>query len=283
MSLSDAHPPLLAEQQQESGQQSSSAQLDAGSPPAAPSPAPDALAAFDTSALTAAGKPLLIALVGMPGAGKSSLSAQIRARVPRGAVRVVCQDECGTRQLCAAAASNALENGRSVLIDRCNVDAKQRAEWVALGRQYGCAVACVFLDLSADECMQRVMKRKGHKTLPPSKMAPVIMQQFATRLRAPEPSEGSDTVLVATTAEAAEALVEPIASAIERAMPGGNAATPLADEAEVEVVDAMELQEEEEERDVDLTLAERRKLKAANAKARRGRRDAKLKEAVCCE
>ena len=43
----------------------------------------------------------------------------------------------------------------------------------------GCAVVCVFLDLPLDECVSRVMARRGHPTLAPSKAAGGVVRDRA--------------------------------------------------------------------------------------------------------
>lgn len=46
----------------------------------------------------------------------------------------------GTRQQCVSAARRALQSGASCVIDRCNYDADQRKDFVALARLEGCQV-----------------------------------------------------------------------------------------------------------------------------------------------
>ncbi len=46
----------------------------------------------------------------------------------------------GTRQQCVSAARKALQSGVGCLIDRCNYDADQRKDFVALARLEGCQV-----------------------------------------------------------------------------------------------------------------------------------------------
>ncbi len=46
----------------------------------------------------------------------------------------------GTRAQCVAAARRALGAGRGALIDRCNFDAAQRRDFIALAQQLRCQV-----------------------------------------------------------------------------------------------------------------------------------------------
>lgn len=208
-----------------------------------------------------AGQPLLLTLVGLPGSGKTTLCGQLGEAVGR-RLRHVSQDECGTRRLCIEAATEALRAGRSVIIDRCNADPAQREPWVALGREHGCVVASVHLDLPVEECLGRVMVRRRHPTLPAGERAAAVVHKFASELSRPAPSEGFDAALVATTVDEAKELVGTLTQAII-------CATSIAGVAG---------EEGEGNGGVspDLTLAERRKHKAAVAKLRRSRRDIKF-------
>lgn len=144
-------------------------------------------------------KPLLLVLVGIPGSGKSTLSARLREQ----GWAIVSQDVLGDRRSCEAATARHLREGRNTVIDRCsleqlhrvsvdcedvchflakstgqvpccayrcNFDARQRATWLQVGR-----AACngpanfvpVTLRLATDfaECRRRVLSRTDHPTL----------------------------------------------------------------------------------------------------------------------
>jgi guanylate kinase len=59
-------------------------------------------------------KPLLLVLVGIPGSGKSTLSARLRDE----GWAVVSQDVLGDRRSCEAATARHLREGRNTVIDR---------------------------------------------------------------------------------------------------------------------------------------------------------------------
>ena len=90
------------------------------------------------------------------------------------------------------------------MIDRCNVDATQRAEWVRLAGEHGAISIALHLDVATDVCLQRARERTGHKTLPPNKAGGVV-RRCARELQLPCASEGFDAVLTSSTIEGASA------------------------------------------------------------------------------
>ena len=60
-------------------------------------------------------------MVGIPGSGKSTIANEL---VKLGWDRVN-QDEMKTRKVCETRMIQALEKGRSVVVDRCNFDIQQ--------------------------------------------------------------------------------------------------------------------------------------------------------------
>ena len=119
----------------------------------------------------------LVVLCGIPGCGKSTLAAALKAK---GFV-VVCQDALGSRQKCEAAASAALARGDKVCVDRCNHTHQQRELWLALAARADPDAAClvVHLDASPAVAKKRVMARKKHATLPAAPASLGIVDRFA--------------------------------------------------------------------------------------------------------
>jgi predicted kinase len=76
------------------------------------------------------------------------------------------QDTLGSRHACELAADKALRDGFSVIIDRTNIDAAQRATWRKLAAKHSLVnVDAVILQVPVEVCKQRVMGRVGHETL----------------------------------------------------------------------------------------------------------------------
>lgn len=104
----------------------------------------------------------VVILCGLPGSGKSTIASIMEGH---GYVRIN-QDTLGSRKACKTLMGSALANNKSVVIDRCNFNEEQRASWVDLAQKFGVSeVKCVWLDVSPDECMIRMLKRNDHPTI----------------------------------------------------------------------------------------------------------------------
>lgn len=133
-----------------------------------------------------------ILLVGLPGSGKSRLASRI---AEHGWI-VCCQDDLGHRTACEQLAWETLEQGGHIVIDRTNVCAYQRRQWIQLC-QAVCPmvrIASVVLHAEVDECIRRVMQRSGHATLQGDE-ASTVVERFAAEFEEPSESEGFGQVL----------------------------------------------------------------------------------------
>ena len=137
----------------------------------------------------------MVVLVGFPGSGKSFVAELFRRR---GWV-IVNQDELGDRRKCEHAAHRALNSGRSVLIDRTNIDDLQRSHWLKIAsacRVPTAATAAVFLDVDIDTCKARVLSRLGHPTLKAEQSSMSVVDRFVSALKPPAEGEGFGRVVV---------------------------------------------------------------------------------------
>ncbi|GJD08885.1 Transcription factor bHLH140 [Galdieria sulphuraria] len=75
-------------------------------------------------------RPILLMLIGIPGSGKTTFAKKLEEK---GWCRV-CQDELFTRQQCENYTITHLLQGKSIVIDRCNVTKEQRAIWINLAK-----------------------------------------------------------------------------------------------------------------------------------------------------
>lgn len=134
--------------------------------------------------------PCIQILVGLPGSGKSTYAQKLESE---GFVRIN-QDTLGTRDACYKVAARALATGQKVVIDRTNIDARQRETWVKLARHYKVqCIEAVLFDVSLDECIKRVLDRKDHPTINdqvPNERKENIVRRFASSLQLPEVKEG---------------------------------------------------------------------------------------------
>jgi len=89
----------------------------------------------------------MIIMVGPPASGKSTFSEKFL--VPNGYHRVN-RDNLGTQAKCLAAASDALSEGLSVIVDNTNPSASGRSEYIDLAKKFKIPVRCFHFTTSID-------------------------------------------------------------------------------------------------------------------------------------
>ncbi|OIT21158.1 PREDICTED: transcription factor bHLH140 [Nicotiana attenuata] len=144
-------------------------------------------------------KPIMVILMGAPGSGKSTFCDLVMRVSTRHWVRI-CQDtigngKAGTKNQCLAGAASALKEGKSVFIDRCNLDREQRADFVKL---VGPEVEkhAVVLDLPAKVCISRSVKRTGHEGNLQGGKAAAVVNRMLQKKELPKLNEGYARITV---------------------------------------------------------------------------------------
>ncbi|KAJ6819416.1 putative receptor-like protein kinase [Iris pallida] len=137
--------------------------------------------------------PVVVILVGAPGSGKSTFCNDVIGAGRRPWVRV-CQDtiasgKAGTKSQCLKSATDALKDGKSVFIDRCNLDKEQRSEFVKLGGER-VDMHAVVLDLPAKLCISRSVKRTGHEGKLQGGKAAAVVNRMLQKKELPKLNEG---------------------------------------------------------------------------------------------
>lgn len=97
--------------------------------------------------------------------------------------------KAGTKPQCLKTAASALKEGKSVFIDRCNLDREQRVDFVNLGGSQ-IEVHAVVLDLPAQLCIARSVKRTGHEGNLQGGKAAAVVNRMLQKKELPKLSEG---------------------------------------------------------------------------------------------
>ncbi|EPQ29780.1 uncharacterized protein PFL1_02453 [Pseudozyma flocculosa PF-1] len=138
----------------------------------------------------------LIVLCGLIGSGKSTFALSLQSLLPNW---VRCnQDVLGSREAVAVLAWRSLANGQNVIIDRTNVDVRQRRTWLQLGRDIlgslppgrQLIVSSVTFTTPFDECERRLRARTDHETLHDPQQAVEVLHRFCSTYTAPRIHEG---------------------------------------------------------------------------------------------
>lgn len=132
-------------------------------------------------------------LCGLPGSGKSTYIEEFYP-----GAEIISQDELGSRTACMFEMQDALEHYDEVVIDRTNINKKQRKTWIDIAKNYEAMVVCVHLLESPDICLQRIHERKGHPTIKESmsiQKKQKIIEIFQAEYEEPAMDEGFDYII----------------------------------------------------------------------------------------
>ncbi|CAH8269719.1 unnamed protein product [Arabidopsis lyrata] len=143
-------------------------------------------------------KQIVVLLIGPPGSCKSTFCDTVMRSSHRPWSRI-CQDiinngKAGTKAQCLKMATESLREGKSVFIDRCNLDREQRSEFIKLGGP-GIEVHAVVLELSAQVCISRSVKRTGHEGNLQGGRAAAVVNKMLQSKELPKVNEGFSRIM----------------------------------------------------------------------------------------
>lgn len=106
--------------------------------------------------------------------------------------------KAGSKAQCIKNALVALKDGKSILIDRCNLDREQREDFVKLSGPK-VDVHAVVLDLPAQLCISRSVKRTGHEGNLQGGKAAAVVNRMLQKKELPKLSEGFSRITYCCT------------------------------------------------------------------------------------
>jgi len=130
--------------------------------------------------------PRCIMLCGLPGNGKSTFANRLQEALARDGrtIEIANQDDLGRKQ-CEQVAAGARRRTKSVIVDRCNLTANERREWLnCMHNPPKGEAALVYFAAPTDVCVDRVQGRTDHPTIRHGKRA-MIVPQLAAKLEPP--------------------------------------------------------------------------------------------------
>lgn len=134
----------------------------------------------------------LVVLVGPPGSGKTTWAR----RNGIGAIHVSQDDlidaitpdgfDHAYRPVYTAAedaiARNALQRGRTVIVDRTNRTRSHRERWLRIARELNCPAVAVQITTPAEVCRLRNRQREGHRRVSEERMERMLAAMEPVRL-----------------------------------------------------------------------------------------------------
>lgn len=133
--------------------------------------------------------------VGLPGSGKSTF-AKVLSDASGGEIVRVNQDEMGSRAACMMVAVEAMQAGKSVVVDRCNFDQVQRAHWIELAERHDARVVIDWFRVGPGMCLARANKRQNHETMNEPEKFEKIIDGMDKLFVAPEIVESIDMIRI---------------------------------------------------------------------------------------
>lgn len=134
-------------------------------------------------------------LVGCPGSTKSTYSKKI---ADLNGAMIINQDLMGSRKNCLRTMENLLKLNLDIIVDRTNINRKQRSYFIELAKKYKAnEINCVVFKSSSEECIKRIQARKNHPTITEDftvdKISDIVLK-FVHSYEEPENHEGFNSI-----------------------------------------------------------------------------------------
>ena len=136
-------------------------------------------------------QPEIIVLVGIPGAGKSTLA---RTRFP--GYKRINLDTLKSRHRENFAILEALERGESLVIDNTNTTRRSRSKYVHYARRFNFPIRAILLKCDLDVALRRNSTRSGKEYVPDR-----AVKMYYRILEPPSDDEGFDSIEIVETSK----------------------------------------------------------------------------------
>jgi len=137
----------------------------------------------------------LIVLIGPPGSGKTTWCIDNGF----GYIRISQDVNGGDRKRTMSMFQMHVDGKYDIVLDRCNISKKQRSEWIKIAKEAGYTIEAVQLVVPREVCVERMMTREGHETIPntmdPDKMEDIV-RSFNKDLETPTLDEGFSKITI---------------------------------------------------------------------------------------
>ncbi|KAL3472793.1 polynucleotide kinase 3 phosphatase-domain-containing protein [Aspergillus californicus] len=137
----------------------------------------------------------LVIFCGSPGAGKSTFYWNYLEPLEYERVN---QDILKTKPKCIKVAKEHLAAGRSVVVDNTNADPETRAQWIAVAKEFGVPIRCVYFSAPPALCKHNNAVRAANKSLNPESrqsLPGIAFNDFLRRFKEPALSEGLKDII----------------------------------------------------------------------------------------
>lgn len=133
----------------------------------------------------------MILFVGGPGSGKSTFWSKYLSDYVR-----VNNDTLKTKEKCMKVAREALDSGKSCVIDNTDPDIETRSRYTQIAKEKKVPIRCFFFDFDKTLCMHNNKQRKlnTHRKHFSGKVGDVIIHTYYKKLQVPTTAEGFSEV-----------------------------------------------------------------------------------------